>query len=310
MPTSASTRRTPAPIEDSPRSLTRPSWPERRAWVPPQSSRAQSPTETTRTWSPYFSPNSAIAPAALACSWLMTSACTSRSAASTSLTRASTSREDDSRDGAGGREVEPEPPGRVLRARLGRGLAQRLAERLVHQVGRRVRAADRAAAVDVDRRRRPRRRRVTSPRDDPGPVHDQARDRRLDVVDLDPRRRRRPRSRPGRRAGRRPRRRTACGRARPRRRRPRAAAGADAPSTSRPRTDASRDDLVVAGELDRSAGVAASPGRRTVSAWPVFGPCVGLGPLALLVHQPAEAGLVDARPCSAAISRVRSIGKP
>ena len=59
--------------------------------MPPQSSRAQSPTETTRTWSPYFSPNSAIAPDLRASSWVMISACTPRSASTRSLTRASTS---------------------------------------------------------------------------------------------------------------------------------------------------------------------------------------------------------------------------
>ena len=46
---------------------------------------------TTRTRSPYFSPNRAIAPIARASSWLMTSACTARSATSTSLTVCSTS---------------------------------------------------------------------------------------------------------------------------------------------------------------------------------------------------------------------------
>jgi hypothetical protein len=58
----------------SERNLTSPSWPERRAWVPPHSSRAQSPTDTTRTSSPYFSPKSAIAPHRRASSWLITSA--------------------------------------------------------------------------------------------------------------------------------------------------------------------------------------------------------------------------------------------
>ncbi len=47
-------------------------------------------------------------------------------------------------------EVEAEPAGGVLRAGLGRGLPQRLAERLVHQVGRGVRAGDRLAALEVD----------------------------------------------------------------------------------------------------------------------------------------------------------------
>ena len=102
MPTSASTRRTPEPIDASPSSLTRPSWPERCACVPPHSSRAQSPTATTRTASPYFSPNSAIAPESRASSWVMNSACTARSSSSTSLTLASTSDSTDtgSADGA------------------------------------------------------------------------------------------------------------------------------------------------------------------------------------------------------------------
>ena len=61
-------------MELSPSSLTTPSWPELWACVPPQSSRAQSPTETTRTSSPYFSPNSAIAPDLTASSWVIVSA--------------------------------------------------------------------------------------------------------------------------------------------------------------------------------------------------------------------------------------------
>ena len=59
--------------------------------MPPHSSRAQSPTEITRTSSPYFSPKSAIAPDFTASAWLITSACTARSASTRSLTRASTS---------------------------------------------------------------------------------------------------------------------------------------------------------------------------------------------------------------------------
>ncbi len=68
-----------------------PSWPERAAWVPPQSSRAYSPTSTTRTWSPYFSPNSAIAPIRRASSCVVTNARTSRSASAISLICCSTS---------------------------------------------------------------------------------------------------------------------------------------------------------------------------------------------------------------------------
>ena len=90
-PTSASTRRTPAPIEDSLSSLITPNCPERATCVPPQSSRAQSPTLTTRTTSPYFSPNNAMAPSSLAFAWLMLSAVTSRLSNRRVLTRDSTS---------------------------------------------------------------------------------------------------------------------------------------------------------------------------------------------------------------------------
>ena len=90
-PTKASTRRTPAPIDDSPRSFTTPSWPERSTWVPPHSSRAQSPTLTTRTTSPYFSPNKAIAPISLAWACDILSATTSRLSKSKVFTRDSTS---------------------------------------------------------------------------------------------------------------------------------------------------------------------------------------------------------------------------
>ena len=63
--------------------------PLRATWVPPHSSRV-SATSTTRTTSPYFSPNSAMAPAAMASSydiWRMTVAVLLRISA---LTMAST----------------------------------------------------------------------------------------------------------------------------------------------------------------------------------------------------------------------------
>ena len=91
-PTSASTRRTPAPIEDSPSNFTRPSSAEDFTWVPPQSSRAQSPTLTTRTVSPYFSPKSAMAPMAFACGCVISCAVTRRFSIRSELTRCSTSR--------------------------------------------------------------------------------------------------------------------------------------------------------------------------------------------------------------------------
>ncbi len=78
-------------MEDSPSSFTRPSWAVLCTWVPPHSSLEKSPMVTTRTRSPYFSPNSAMAPCFLASSMLMTSAVTSSSRARISLIFCSTS---------------------------------------------------------------------------------------------------------------------------------------------------------------------------------------------------------------------------
>ena len=71
-PVSASMRRTPAATALSPTIVTRPMSPVRATWVPPHSSiengavgvvaADRAPMETTRTSSPYFSPNSASAP--------------------------------------------------------------------------------------------------------------------------------------------------------------------------------------------------------------------------------------------------------
>ncbi len=65
-PVSASIRRTPDAMPVSPITLSSPMSPVARAWVPPQSSVENSPNEITRTRSPYFSPNSATAPASIA----------------------------------------------------------------------------------------------------------------------------------------------------------------------------------------------------------------------------------------------------
>ncbi|MNP05239.1 hypothetical protein D3C76_971850 [compost metagenome] len=52
--------------------------PVRETWVPPQSSTEKSPPMlSTRTWSPYFSPNSAVAPFCLAVSISVSSVSTS-----------------------------------------------------------------------------------------------------------------------------------------------------------------------------------------------------------------------------------------
>ncbi|CSD27557.1 Uncharacterised protein [Vibrio cholerae] len=51
--------------------LNRPISPVLLAWIPPHSSVEKSPIDSTRTWSSYFSPNSAIAPFAFASSIFM-----------------------------------------------------------------------------------------------------------------------------------------------------------------------------------------------------------------------------------------------
>src|SRR6266853_2857928 len=76
-PATASMRRTPAATAPSPTILNRPMSPVRSACVPPHSSTeyflppstlGSPPIDSTRTSSPYFSPNSAMAPAAIASS--------------------------------------------------------------------------------------------------------------------------------------------------------------------------------------------------------------------------------------------------
>jgi hypothetical protein len=68
----ASMRRTPAEMLPSYTILHTPISPVRLTCVPPHSSRLNPGTETTRTCSPYFSPNSAIAPVAIAWSSAIT----------------------------------------------------------------------------------------------------------------------------------------------------------------------------------------------------------------------------------------------
>ena len=67
MPVSAVIRRVPAATLSSPTILNRPTWPLLSRCVPPHSSLLNSPIETIRTTSGYFSPKSIIAPASRAC---------------------------------------------------------------------------------------------------------------------------------------------------------------------------------------------------------------------------------------------------
>ena len=85
-------RRTLAELEVSLVILKTPISAVERTWVPPQSSRDQvpSPTSTMRTTSPYFSPNSAIAPSDFASSSVVVIARTGWLARIISLTRSST----------------------------------------------------------------------------------------------------------------------------------------------------------------------------------------------------------------------------
>ena len=86
-------RRTFAALDVSAVTLKSPISAVERTWVPPQSSRDQvpSPTSTMRTTSPYFSPNSAVAPSALASASVVVSARTGWLARIHSLTCCSTS---------------------------------------------------------------------------------------------------------------------------------------------------------------------------------------------------------------------------
>ena len=67
-PVTASMRRTPEATPASLTILNSPMSPVRLTWVPPQSSVEKSPIFNTRTSSPYFSPNNAIAPKPIASS--------------------------------------------------------------------------------------------------------------------------------------------------------------------------------------------------------------------------------------------------
>ena len=198
-----------------------------------------------------------------------------------------------------GGEVEPEPARRVLRARLGRGVAERAAERAVHQVRGGVRAGDRAAPLDVDlgAHRRP---------DDQlagrhhGPVHDQPRQRGLHVLHLDHGARARAAAGGGQRAGvrelpaalgveRGPVQHHVDPAARARR-------GHRDPVGEQPDDRGVARHLVVPGEGDPAGRFQDLGEGRDVGVAGLLARRVGLGPVALLGHQAAEPRLVDGQP--------------
>ena len=105
---------------------------------------------TTRTSSPYFSPNRARAPDAMASSTAISRVVTSAFCSTMSFAMSSTCSISSRAHRLGVREVEPQPVRRDQRALLGDVIAQHLAQRLVQQMGRRMVGADRAAARMVD----------------------------------------------------------------------------------------------------------------------------------------------------------------
>ena len=126
------------------------------------------PIESTRTSSPYFSPNSAIAPAAIASSGVISRVVDRLVGADLAFTSASIAAISSRRQRLGVREIEPQAVGRDQAALLGDMAAEPVAQRRVQQVGR--------AVVGADARRGARRRptggrsspTLTSPCDDLG----------------------------------------------------------------------------------------------------------------------------------------------
>ena len=148
----ASILRTFDALEVSVVTWNRPISPLEATCVPPHSSRDTSPTSTIRTQSPYFSPNSAIAPSARASSRVVSSARTGSPAAIHSFTRSSTPRSSASVSRCSVVEVEAQ----LVRPHVGAGLAhviaQALAQRSVEQVGGRVVAHGGQAHVALHQR--------------------------------------------------------------------------------------------------------------------------------------------------------------
>ncbi len=105
---------------------------------------------TTRTRSPYFSPNSAMAPCRLASSIGMTSACIVELAGQHFVDLLLDVGEDRAGHGGRGAEVEAEAAREFSEPALGGRGAEGVAQRLVGEVGGAVGAGDGAAAPDVD----------------------------------------------------------------------------------------------------------------------------------------------------------------
>ncbi len=117
------------------------------------------PIATTRTSSPYFSPNSARAPEARASSSAIRRVVTGEFCSTIVVGDVLDLLDLLGRHRLGMREVEPQPVGRHQRALLRDVIAEHLAQRLVQQMRRRMVLADGAAAgvIDIERQggRRP-----------------------------------------------------------------------------------------------------------------------------------------------------------
>ena len=109
------------------------------------------PMLSTRTSSPYFSPNSAIAPAATASSGVISRVATGWLARISAFTSASIAAISSARQRLGVREIEAQPVGRDQAALLGDVAAEAVAQRGVEQMGRAMVGADRGAALGIDR---------------------------------------------------------------------------------------------------------------------------------------------------------------
>ena len=126
--------------------------PVARTCVPPHSSTLKPGIDTTRTRSPYFSPKSAIAPAAIASSVERTSVCTGVLRYDLLVDDALDRIDLLARDRREVHEVEPQAIGRDERSRLLDVRAEHLAQRRVQQVRRGVIAPRRVAHRVVDLR--------------------------------------------------------------------------------------------------------------------------------------------------------------
>ena len=244
--------------------------------------------------SPYVSPNSASAPSSRACGSGMKVADTGRSSRTARLATSSISLRVAGDRACPQREVEPEVAGLVVRAGLQRRRAEHLAQRGVHDVRARVRLARRDPPLGVDLGEH-RRACTQRPRDDLDGVRDESLDRALHVDDLEVHAVGRDDALVGDlAAGLGVERRAVehdLGPAVPAR-----SAWTDSPSTTRPTT------VAVGSSSSSYARKSVAPSARrsrytSVFAWPDrLDLRVGLGALALLLHEPAEALAVDLEP--------------